>query len=1333
MLDIDYSLIPLDTRDREEIQEDIAQKINAGLTPSLDKTRGGRVIVINPDPVQTAHPISDDLRTVLRRITVTTAEGAIVTKAERIFADILASNEPVSALVIEVLGTFAQMDAFLDYIPDLRRRYPDMGVFLHGTTAGIMERLRQLVATKRANLVLSYADARGTVDISDPEEMGLAVKADQDAVTFATPFFSQLRIVVEKNTAPTAVNLDSLRRLHSVFGLGDAKEIDIGGGRRERVVVIDLPMRIIRDVQFRQDRGMEFHGIVQNGRPVLSRHFEREKLEMKWIPLRAMEAFLRRAPGQDHVQRVDLGKAKTMRINCFNGQVAFVMHSAGSQLSLSDPQMVAIRKNYTPTLKMPEGVKPMAGEGNSLIHFDKIVIASEAGGALHPIQKAIRNHFYGRMMMADAIQARKREVYTRRLKVAAVGPLAGQTLKLLRRFGLERLIDPQNFHYLCDTPLQLPTYHLTANRFGEHFQRLRVQLRDIVGTVKGVEMRLADINHKLPISTEWVDLESVGLDQVSPQELDAVYQEMNTVMAFIGHEFQRNFAIVSEDTAFFETIKLCREAGLTAKWLAEYKRGAYGTPLPAGSHPDFLFFGTPQDKAANDLKYFFPSLACSDLFKSTNNRTLFSKVDYEFSVFLEEQLALADHQAREQGIVKPGLEHFAGYFGGKIEETEAAITRLQESMLGIDMKGSAEYQRLLKAEEDAYRSRFDAVKKERVQVAKEHAELEHSFQEFLLHFAKELDLPADPDPDWLASGEPDAAIFDRFFIAAAHRDVQRRRGAVVGQFDQIVAGLRGWMTALRALSDTLDRTVRSHTAWHSAQSHETLNSHAEETAAGIAGRLKNVHGMDAAQRDNQSKRVAVQLTSLDAEIRQAVSKGHQERRDDDRQRKSLVAGCIQNVERLRVLAERYSNSEPHQALALVVDQVKRMGDLARAADQAATGIAASLRASETAFLRQQRLVISRHSLAVDQALLAAAPASQPVLPEIPEEWRGAPPSQPASALELEHKEALAALAKAQAANRTALRPPLLALEAIKLAVQRYAQFREQADELERRSSRKMRMRDADLGLAERQVLMELEMEDLPQRVVEHYLPARKRLLNDVFIPDAQRRRFYFRQAREFLSEALNLATDPLRQLYEERAVQRRFCSRQFTRGLQIASDPAHPRGEMLRNVNTGVNVFFRTLQFNIQKRQPEIAKALKLIHSEPKNVAAILETIKTLHAGGDKQDIYYLILPGTLTLAEALRVINQKDTLYRGVPRLVILFVGKYEEASLARDVALRDAYFKAVKHNVIVNIDGRRLVDNPRAIGLRLLEETLGSSYDAPPVEDIPTEEEHRVVHQAR
>src|SRR5271170_5006278 len=99
MLEIDYSLVTLEEPDRAAILADVARKLKAGVVPAIDKSKPGRVVVLNPDPVQTTHHVPDELRVQLRRGLVSTTEGSTTLRAERIFSDVVSGEEPIVALI----------------------------------------------------------------------------------------------------------------------------------------------------------------------------------------------------------------------------------------------------------------------------------------------------------------------------------------------------------------------------------------------------------------------------------------------------------------------------------------------------------------------------------------------------------------------------------------------------------------------------------------------------------------------------------------------------------------------------------------------------------------------------------------------------------------------------------------------------------------------------------------------------------------------------------------------------------------------------------------------------------------------------------------------------------------------------------------------------------------------------------------------------------------------------------------------------------------------------------------------------------------------------------
>ncbi|MCZ6646995.1 MAG: hypothetical protein O7B79_12240, partial [SAR324 cluster bacterium] len=229
MLQIDYTLIPLSADDHRLVDAEVARRIQAGEVPRLDKSNFGRVVVLNPDPVQTTHHVPDDLRANLRRIMLHTTEGPTDLRPDRLLHELLDSEDPLHILIIELKTPFAYFSEFLESLPKLRERYPDIGVILNTDQAHALEKLQEPMARGGRLLQLNYSDARGTIEIENPGELTQIISKTPDPVSLSVPFFGQIRLMLDDSDQPTAFNLDSLRKLQSRFGVGEAKEVDMGG------------------------------------------------------------------------------------------------------------------------------------------------------------------------------------------------------------------------------------------------------------------------------------------------------------------------------------------------------------------------------------------------------------------------------------------------------------------------------------------------------------------------------------------------------------------------------------------------------------------------------------------------------------------------------------------------------------------------------------------------------------------------------------------------------------------------------------------------------------------------------------------------------------------------------------------------------------------------------------------------------------------------------------------------------------------------------------------------------------------------------------------------
>ncbi len=106
MLEIDYSLIPLTEADQALLREEVSRKIKEGNVPKPDRTVDGRIVVLNPDLVQTVHQITDELRPRLRRIMLPAQRGSTHLPALELFNAISESDELLYLIIIELQSDF---------------------------------------------------------------------------------------------------------------------------------------------------------------------------------------------------------------------------------------------------------------------------------------------------------------------------------------------------------------------------------------------------------------------------------------------------------------------------------------------------------------------------------------------------------------------------------------------------------------------------------------------------------------------------------------------------------------------------------------------------------------------------------------------------------------------------------------------------------------------------------------------------------------------------------------------------------------------------------------------------------------------------------------------------------------------------------------------------------------------------------------------------------------------------------------------------------------------------------------------------------------------------
>ncbi len=1320
MLQIDYSLVPMSAADQQSVRDEVARRVQQGEIPPPDRSVNGRMVLLNPDLVQTVHQVPDDLRPRLRRIMMPAQEGSTHLTADRLYQHIVESDERLYLLVIELQSDFRSFCAFLDSLPRLRERYPELAVYLSGTVPDLRSKLAQVLEEGRSTLLLEYDGGKRVVEIHTAEAFRGMIATQEQVVTYATPFFTDIRLALEQGGRPIPFNLLTLRKLHSVLGHGEAVEVEVGKGRRERMIVIDLPLPLIHDFRFRQDRGLDFLGVVIGGNTVQSRHFGDEKLEFRWIPMRSVEKFLRRGPAGGQ-EEVDMQQVGALRVNTLTGEVSFLMKQVGEKVAVEQAEAIAFRKKPSLVARRGEG-ESQADAAEQIIAFDRFIQPSSTSAHQDPMQEAVRAHFYHKLIGDEVEHTRKQELYAQRLKVAAVGPLAGQTLKLLRRFGLERLIDPDSFYYLCDAPEEVPYYRGTPQRYEQHFVNLVSLIRELAVGKPSDHVRIDDIACNLPISTEWVDAGLASLAKVTNPELEAVYHEMQLLSDFIAHEFRRNFDLKAEDVSFFAKMEACREAGLLAKWLSEFKRGAYGQPIPPAATPDVLFFATDDDKKDNDTRYYFPSLSCMELFSKPINKGLFREFDYDFSVFLEEQMALAVHFAREEGVLKPGMPEFVRYFQRKIEENKAQERELRGMLDAIDDENSPIYKQMLEQEEKAYHERYEQFRKDRERTAAELKEAVDRFAALIEETQSQLERGEASEAEFYRDVPDHPELLEQRILGAASRTQARLNAELQAAFARLTERIDGWRANLEQFVLALRRFLHHHHAWQTAYEVLQLAGLREQWQGQMSGRMEQLRRMQVLERDQHMRRIQMQLRNYQGELAQINTSLAEHLQKNQRAANTLHAYVQSAAGRLGSLRELEPGAAPEQVVAQSESLRKLLDNIASNAGALAGRIQEMQDSVEQTRVRKQRHVQQLYQQRAELALVRAVDErTDPVLPKVQTPDGKMPGEADVARLEQAWR--------AQEATMSRTRDELGAggggvnelIQSVRGQAIEFKRFESRHEQFVKLIARKTRLRAAAKSLAERQTLMEEELADLPQRVRQQFMPARKQLLVEVFLPEAERRTAQLNKAQTFVTELIGLPHEPLKAKYLDHGIFRRFYSRQFMRGGAYAADTNSDLHFPTRNVAPALRLLARALAHNFKRHRVPGVERVQLPQLSSQQPREILATIQNMAAVAGRGQFDYLVLPPTLPLKEGLELLRRKDELYAGVPRLVLIFVTRFDPQLLRHDAAIREAYFRALKHNVVLNVDGHVVVDNPRSIGMRLLHETLGSAIDLPDVEEPP------------
>jgi hypothetical protein len=1312
MIEIDYDLIPLAPERERQIAREARHLAARGKVPPITPADFGRLVVVNPNQGFTIHHVPDDLRKPLRRQLLPVYDGSNPIPAQALVAQIVERQEEVlRAVLLELHSQFPQAAELLSKLPEIQRQNPGCRFLLHGDLNRVAELFRELLAKPESACTLRFHAHDGELTLQGPDALANLFIDLPKYPTLPAPFFDSLKVRI--GARAESFNLAAMKRLYPIFGVGSIGELDVSGKLKDRLITVDLPLAAIASVRLRAGKVEGFHAVRIDGDKVLAARIGEAGWAGKDVPLGQIESVFRRLPGREE-EEIELSRIRALRVNCFEGHVSFLWKPTPDYVPLYE----VTELRWRPLAAAPAG----AGE----VTIDNVVVTEPGRPRFGDVRSGIRQLYLERVYAVQLAKQSKLKDYASQLKIACMGPISAQMFKLLRPMGLGKFLPSDRPYYLCDKPDQVPGYRGFADKLDKDYQELLATLRSLFEAGKDSLFDPEHIHHRMPIVTEWARGKAPPLARVQAEHLNSVYNELRVFSKFAEIEFRRIFQADSDPQLYFAKLELCRQAGLAAKRLANLKGGGYGRLFGPNESPDFVFFSSDQDAEQNREQFFLPGLSWTEVFRSAGAGTLNWDADYGFTVFLDEQLSIIDSMWRQENEGSPSAEFHDQYFTARIQEVERELKELERLSDPNHVSGTPGYAEAARRIEADHRAEIADFQRELETETEALHNAEQAYFQALGQFS--ADLGDALSPEMLIASEDYITALDELIGKRSTDILIRLRDTITRVLRSVNQELDEARANLKSLLEAYPRVPKSYLPLAQAQFRRESLSRAHAGAGELVERL------NALQRGNEAQ-IAKAAENLHA--RRLVQKEESQRLEAELNQLQSLANkeAAKLRERLNAVFATFTLHQQPQASGSPLGTIrvleeavtKASPELAEALGAARSSQQRTLDAIGVLLRRQMENRLGLHVSANESALLDGR-GEQSVLrrflvknvtePLVPFE----PAPSPGTEKELQAEYERARAQWEQAAQRLAhvsqverhlqeVRGPIEEYQSLQRAFQA---FRKAVDD----KSRHQRSVESIRTHLDR--LLE-EARDLPRLIQDRLLPAFRLICERHLMPRAEDRISDFRYVQAFVREAAKLSFENVQREFLDHAVFRRYQAIQFRSGAFYGMDPDHPLFAKLGNVPPALFHFHRHVRSNLRRlgfQDPDITLT-KLPAAGPADMRRMLEEQRML---SPSKRYTYVVLPSTLDLKEALGIVAHKETLFQGLPQLLLIFVSWFDPTALQQNASLREAYFQAAKHNIILNI--ATLVDNPGAISVRLAQETVGRAVDLSKV-DLSAEPE--------
>ena len=1322
MLELDYDLIPLSQEDQDLVRHDARTLAGRGGIPPLSPHQFGRLVVVNPNIGHPMHPLPDDLRKPLRRMAVPVYESGKPLQGGEIIRKINErANETLYVLLLEIHSTFPSLQDFLPRLPHLAGQHPQSRFIIHSNLEQLTGLIREAVGRQKATLAFYFNHQADPVVVASEEGLANLVTVIPRYPGFPISPFTRMKIRQGEKTE--WFTQEGMKRLVNRFGVGNLNEMDIPARQKEKLLSLEIPLSAVAAVALNPKPGGTFAGVVMDGKKIPISMFAQLGLDKKEIPLNRIQAIIRHRPiHQD--EEIPLAQVRALKIRCLDGSTALAWKAGPAYIPLLE--LASLRISWPQ--KSP-GSTPLAGKTaeNTEIFFESVIVTEENHPRMADVRGAIRLAYLQTIYQESLSRTIRLQRITGQLKIACLGPLAAQTLKVLNPMGLSRYIPPGSIYFLTDSISQLAEYEKFPQRLESLYGQLLKELTDLFSSQAGGTLNLGLINHKMVLIQTWVNTPPSFAD-LKPDGLEGVYNEMRSFMDYMENEFKRIDPQGTDAASHLENLHRVEKARLLTKQISNLLSRQYGKFFSAEEYPDFVFFGTDSEFQQNGREVFLPGIGWNQVFKNPAVAGLFAEGDFAFSLFLEEQVSVMETLRRQEMTLNPTESSSLDYFKQRIAQAEKELEDLRQTAQPEEMMNSESYRATHKMLEDSHYSEITRYENEWRQEMKNLRQAEETYFHLLggIHDQlKGVELPHSA----LLSGEDYILALDKVLetqaqnqLTALGEHIQKISQQVNQELEARRNLLKGYLAAFVHIQKTLFPLRRE-------EFFVKTRNEIETSIPGLLEKLNRLASAGGQELQRLEKRIHVARVDMKRELEQ-INSNLERMLAKNQQAFTRLRDGLARIMGLFQLpsAQTDPGHDPEAGPSQILEKIKsrqeeayrELKTIVVSAKESNDGLFSALK---LLYVKKQETSLALFASANELALVGELKNQSGI-----KRWVGQKITHPlvpppdlkpqADIVQLEKSMAVY-LAQWEKLETELTQNPKL-VEVPPPLYEALAEFN-RFEQLLTGYNQAVRQRTLHQTAAEaiQNRLSQLKEENprLAELIYQRMLPAYRILCEKFFIPLAQRRIGYLKSASLFMQEVGRLSYEELQREFLNRALFRRFHLGQFVSGAYYGLDTGHPAFGQVRNTLPAIFQFSRVAVYNLEGRVLTSTPAgLTKLPPAPRPAAIVQFCEEQAKAPAPSRHTY-LVLPATLTLPQALDVILRKEQIFHGLPRLVLIYVSKFNPDQIKEDSALRENYFKAARHNVILNIRGSGMVDSPEAIAHRLIQETLGSAFNLPQV----------------